>query len=116
MSGQVELQKLGLWAVPALLPYPLCKIINELQKNNISGARSVFINHCSYSFLEGLIVKWWNNEQFRERKGPIEEAILAHKNQQYYLSICGLLPQLEGIITDWISTKLPLTKFLGNKQ
>ncbi|MBE7552458.1 MAG: hypothetical protein HS126_15420 [Anaerolineales bacterium] len=30
-TTQAQLQKLGLWAIPALLPYPLAKIINHLK-------------------------------------------------------------------------------------
>ncbi|HEX8459715.1 MAG TPA: hypothetical protein VF656_20640 [Pyrinomonadaceae bacterium] len=104
---QQLLQKIGLWAAPALLPYPLNKIINRLEENDLSGARAVLVGYCTPSFLKILSSKWWDLEHFTSRKSLIEEALFAHEHGKYGLSIHTLLPQLEGIITDYITTKLP---------
>jgi hypothetical protein len=39
---------------------------------------------------------------FAERKSLLVEAIDAHKSGKYRLAIHTLLPQIEGIMTDWI--------------
>lgn len=41
------------------------------------------------------------------RRQLIEDALGAHREGKYRLSIPALLPHLEGIITDWIFTQLP---------
>ncbi len=101
------LQKIGLWAAPALLPYPLSKIVLQLKEGNLEGARETLVDYCTPEYVEGLSSKWWSVEQFEKRRKLIEEALRAHKEEQYHLSIHTLLPQVEGIITDWIYAKLP---------
>lgn len=104
---QQLLQKIGLWAAPALLPYPLAGIIKRLEDNDLPGARAVLLGYCTPAFLKTLSSKWWDSEHFVSRKSLIEEALFAHEHAKYTLSIHTLLPQLEGVITDYISTKLP---------
>lgn len=106
-SLQALLQKIGLWAAPALLPYPISRITKQLEEGDIKGARKTLIEYCTPDYIEGLSSKWWNFEMFDRRKELIQEALYAHKNGQFRLSIHALLPQIEGIITDWIYTRLP---------
>jgi len=104
---RTELQKIGLWAAPALLPYPMSKILRQLHEGDAGGARTTFVNYCSPDFIEKLSYKWWTIEQLRERRNLIQDAITAHKEGKYELSVHALLPHIEGIITDWVYTKLP---------
>jgi len=106
-SMQAQLQKIGLWAAPALLPYPISKILKRLAEGNRDGARAAFLAYCTPNFIEKVSYKWWTIEQFEERKRLIQGAIGAHKEEKYELSIHALLPHIEGIITDWVYTKLP---------
>jgi hypothetical protein len=106
--AQKKLQKIGLWACPALLPYPLSKILWQLGKNDVDGARATLLSYCSPEYIENLSSKWWNIEQFKIRKSLIQDAIAAHKEGKYGLSIHALLPQIEGIVTDYVSAKLPV--------
>ena len=106
-SSQEQLQKVGLWAAPALLPYPLSKIIKQLEENDIQGARSALVECCTPQYIEGFSSKWWALEQFNVRKRLLQDALDAHKMRKYGLSIHALLPQVEGIITDWVYEKLP---------
>jgi|WetSurMetagenome_2_1015567.scaffolds.fasta_scaffold02433_10 hypothetical protein len=106
-GSQMQLQKIGLWAAPALLPYPLSKIIKQIEENDISGASSSLVSYCTPQYIERLSSKWWNLEQFDMRKKLLQDALYAHKMGKYGLSIHALLPQVEGIITDWVYEKLP---------
>jgi len=107
---QMILQKIGLWVVPALLPYPMSKIMKQLAEDKIEEASTTLLEHCTSEYIETLSSKWWTIEQYEKRKKLILHALDAHKNKQYDLSIHALLPQIEGIITDWIYTKLPETE------
>lgn len=104
---QVQLQKIGLWAVPALLPYPISRIAKQLKKGDTEGARRTLLSYCTPKYIEELSSKWWTIEQIEIRKNLIQEAINAHRDGKYGLSIHALLPQIEGIVTDWVYTKLP---------
>lgn len=104
--AQALLQKIGLWAAPALLPYPLNRILYQLSEDDTRGARKTLVEHCTPEFIENLSPKWQAVKEFEERNGLIQEALDAYKKGQYRLSIYALLPQVEGIITDWIYTKL----------
>ena len=104
---QKLLEEIGLWAVPSLLPYPLSLILEYLQKNDKASATKLLIEYCNFDFLETLIKKWWDIKEFENRKSLIQDALFAHKEKKYRLSIPAVLPHLEGIITDWIHTQLP---------
>lgn len=96
------LRKIGLWPVPSLTPYPLNRIIAQINDNDYSGARSTLVSHCTDEFIEPLCSKWSNIEAFAKRSDLIRDAMDAHKAAKYRLSIHTLLPHIEGIITDWI--------------
>jgi hypothetical protein len=106
-KAQALLQKIGLWAAPALLPYPLNRILHQLSEDDTEGARKILVEHCTPEFIENLSPKWQAVKEFEKRNKLIQEALDAHKKGQFRLSIYALLPQIEGIITDWIYTKLP---------
>ena len=105
-GSQEQLQKIGLWGSPALLPYPLSKIIKQLGENNIQGARSTLVEYFTPDYIERCSSKWWTLVQFNERKKLLQDALDAHRNEKYGLSIHALLPQVEGIITDWVYEKI----------
>lgn len=104
---QKQLQKIGLWAAPALLPYPLSKIAKQLEEDDAKGACTTLLAHCTSDYIEKLSSKWWTIEQLKIRKNLIQDAMAAHKEGKYGLSIHALLPQIEGIVTDWVYAKLP---------
>lgn len=104
---QCQLQKIGLWAAPALLPYPISKIVKQLKDGDTEGAKATLVEHCSSALIEELSSKWWAVEQFELRKWLIQDALDGHKEGKYRVSIHLLLPHVEGVITDWICTKVP---------
>lgn len=101
------LRKIGLWPAPALILYPLNKIIKQLENNDEKGATETLVKFCTPKFLEKLQSEWCSFEQFTRRKKILDEALTAHKQHLYTLSIHSLLPQVEGIVTDWILNKIP---------
>lgn len=101
-----QLQTIGLWPAPALVPYPFQDIIRRLSEGDSSWARKVLVEHCKPSFLTQLSEAWWDAPEFTLRKPLLVEAITAHKEGRYVLSIPALLPQIEGIVTDWMHAAL----------
>jgi len=97
----------GLWAAPALLPYPLSKIVKQLTERDKDGASATLRNYCTPQWIKQLSSKWWTIEQFAMRKSLVDEALEAHSENKYGLSIHALLPQVEGIVSDYISTRVP---------
>ncbi|MBN1919589.1 MAG: hypothetical protein JW889_16965 [Verrucomicrobia bacterium] len=101
------LRRIGLWAAPALLPYPLSEICRRLRNGEKDGAVQLLADHCNPEFLTGLCDKWWGIDEFRTRQSLILDALDAHKRGKYTLSISALLPHVEGIITDWVARRVP---------
>ena len=79
----------------------------QLEKNNIDGAKSTLISYCNPDFFSKISVNWWTLKEFELRKPLIESAMSAHREGRYTLSIPALLPQIEGIVTDWVYTQMP---------
>jgi len=102
---QKELQNVGLWAAPSLLPYPISKILFLIKNGNNTRAIDLLIKTCNSSFIESLIEKWSDNEIFSKRKLCIDQAFQAHQAGHYCLSIHAIMPQIEGIITDWMHSR-----------
>jgi hypothetical protein len=113
---QALLRQIGLWAVPTLLPYPLSRIAKLLKEGNVETARATLLQHCTPAYMEALSSKWWSVEQFEQRKTLIQDALHAHKEGKYRLSIPALLPQVEGTVTDWTIARLPETVALPWRQ
>jgi hypothetical protein len=115
-SHQEQLREIGLWASPALLPYPLSKILKQLGENDLTNARNTLVAYCDSQFIDGLASKWWTLKQFNLRKKLLMNALDAHKIDKFDLSIYALSPQIEGIATDWLYEKLPNGKIPPNIQ
>jgi len=101
------LQQNGLWPAPALLPYPLSRIVNQLEKGDKEGAGVTLRTYCTPQWIKQLSSKWWTVVQFEMRRPLIEDALRANSEGRYALAIHALLPQVEGIVSDYISTRLP---------
>ena len=104
---QKEIQSIGLWPAPALLMYPLSKIAELCGQSKYDDARKVLVDHCTPDFLEARVNAWTDVPAFTDRKQKFQDALAAHGDGKYTLSIPALVPQIEGVITDWIITKLP---------
>jgi hypothetical protein len=100
------LRRIGLWSVPSLILYPMNKIIEQLATHDDEGARRTLISYCSHDFIRNLSNKWWDIEAFKKRSELIEDAVGSHESGKYRLSIHALLPHIEGIISDYVYSKL----------
>lgn len=101
-NSKEQLHELGLWAAPILLPYPLLKMLDSVSSGNVGAAREMLSKHCCPEFIQKMTDRWWVENTFSARKRLIEEALFAHREGYYHLSISTLVPQVEGIISDWI--------------
>jgi hypothetical protein len=99
---QNQLAALGLWPAPALVPYPFQEIVRRVAEGDVEAARRVLLRHCDSEFIRSLTDAWWDAPEFAMRRSLLSEAVLAHIEERYVLSIPALLPQLEGVISDWM--------------
>lgn len=106
-SSQSEFNKIGLWAVPALLPYPLSKICSLLKTDQVDKACTLLIDHCSVERLTKIMANWWDTPEFALRRPLLEQGFAAHAAGQYFLSVSTLIPHIEGVIVDWLFANTP---------
>lgn len=102
-----DVTAIGLWAAPSLLPYPLSAITEHISNGNPEVARQLLVKYCTVNFLRGLIQQWKSIPGFAIRQHLFDDAIAAHERRQFTLTIPSLVPHFEGIVTDWIISKLP---------
>jgi len=91
------------WPPPGNLPAILLdKISNGYEKGIISAqdVDKIFLNFYNKEKLEKLVGLWSEQDFIHHRIKIISEAVNAHIEGKYELSIPTLLPQLEGIIAD----------------
>jgi len=106
-AANALLREIGLWPAPALISYPLSKIIKQLAEDDKKGAIETLVKFCTPDFLDKLQSEWYGIEQLATRKAILADALAAHRQGRYTLTVPALLPQIEGIITDWIISKKP---------
>lgn len=107
-NNVADLKKIDLWAAPALMPYPLSKILDQLSKNDEKAAVQSLMSYCNKEFVKAVTSKWFDLEPFVRRKRALDEAIDSHLAGKFPSSIHVLIPQIEGITTDWLySTNEP---------
>jgi hypothetical protein len=102
-----NLAAVGLWPAPALVPYPFGEIARRVATGDHRGASAVLVEHCTPAFVSALVDAWWSEPEFEARKTLLSDAVWAHGAKRYALSIPALLPQLEGLITDWMARSFP---------
>jgi hypothetical protein len=102
-----NLAAVGLWPAPALVPFPFGEIARLVATGDHEGASSVLIKHCTSGFVTSLMDAWWSQPEFESRRTLLSDAVWAHGVGRYALSIPALLPQLEGLITDWMVRSFP---------
>ncbi len=96
------LNRIGLWCAPSLVLYPLNRMIERLSENDDDGAIKILLEHCNGKFLDTMTTHWFKNTFFAKRKNLIIDSVWAHGQKKYTLAIYTLIPQIEGIMTDWL--------------
>jgi hypothetical protein len=104
---KLDIKAIALWPAPSLLPYPLSAICELCRVGRPDDARALLVDHCTSEFLTAMVARWDKVAAFRDRSQLFHDALQAHIDQRYTLSISALMPHLEGVVTDWIFTKIP---------
>jgi hypothetical protein len=104
---QSMLYKNGLWLIPRLMPYPLSEVVRLIETSPKEAIATIQKYCYEKDLLEKMLEDWQSVDIFKSRQTILEDCCFAHKNGKHSLSIHTLMPQLEGIITDWIFTQLP---------
>jgi hypothetical protein len=99
---QPQLRQIGLWPATSLLPYPLSKIAERVENGANDDARKILVEHCTPTFIYRLVGTWRPINVFNSRKELFTQAVNAHERQWFQLSISALVPQIEGIVSDWL--------------
>jgi len=102
----------GFWYIPSL-PYPVFKNLLNLDdksKENVSSLIVELMNKDDCSHLTN-IVDGWDLDLFKEKRIIFQEALQAHKDGKYVLSIPALALQIEPIIKDFL--QVSHKKFIG---
>ncbi len=105
------------WAFPFDVPLDITnKIIKLYKSENYDEIDNIMVNLIEKEDLKEFINKWFKNKYFYERKGILNEAIEAHINGKYSLSIYTFIPQIEGIIWDFLLEQYPDFKKLIKEE
>lgn len=96
------LSKIGLWIATPLFPYPLSKIVEYIEKQNLEQAREVLVQYCNIEFISSKLVGTWHYIQaFNERHQLFNDALFLHKDRRFHGCITILVCQIEGVIVEW---------------
>lgn len=104
---QQALASIGLWAAPALIPYPLSLCVQHLENNIPEAARAAVVQFCTPQWLEERAGTWGVVPELAARSPLVQQAVQAHKRGEYILAIHTIVPQIEGIVSDWIIRSSP---------
>ena len=73
------------------------------ENDELEEARNILVAHCNPEFIEKKLVETWKPiKVFHERLDVFQEALFAHRNKKFRAAIYTLIPQIEGVITDWL--------------
>lgn len=105
--GKEIMLEAGWWITPSLMEVPLDLIMQALvdykknRKNAITNLFKKIYHHNNYHYLKETVKSWRKNPFFESRMQVIEDALDAHCQRKYTLSIPALLPVAEGIATEF---------------
>ena len=97
----------GWWLSPTIMELPARVMDGAIEKyvNGEKGAITDFFlslfDHTELHNLNWMVEQWSSNDFFCDWKRPIDEAVNAYKNKQYFLTIPALLLITEGIATEF---------------
>ena len=94
------LASLGWWVYPEWSFVDLKHIVELHRSGKKQEIESEIINYFSEKILDEILSQWKKNKKLQARYSILEDALWAHKQQKYTLSIPPLLSQIEGIINE----------------
>ncbi len=96
----------NLWLAPSMSEELVAKIVSLYESGANSGTVHSVVSRYyakdNWQRLEQVLERCRNNPLFKRRIKVIEEALRAHKEGLYNLSVPGLLIHLEGIAADYV--------------
>lgn len=91
------------WPPPLLLPAALVsEMARGFERSELSSAEidELFVEFYTADVLEGMITRWGEQGHIPHRLPILRDAVRAHCDGRYTLSIPAVLPQLEGTIAE----------------
>ncbi len=107
------------WINYSIIPEPLNRMIEAINKGkNRDEIDKIVIDYFTAEKLNEIRKRWFLNQYFKDRGRFLNDAIDAHIQKKYTLSIPVLSPHIEGILTDWIlgQKKISLDSFRDKKK
>lgn len=107
------LKEFGWWGISSLSFKTYIEIEKQddiVDVNEINKIICDFYSKDNFENLESLLLKWKENKYFNRVSEILEDAVEAHKNGKYTLSIPALMPNIEGIIRYFMSDKYGISK------
>lgn len=98
-AGKILLS-LGWWIHPDWTIPSLRDIINAHKKGKDKEIEKAIIDYFNEQKLNKIQKNWKSNAKIKSRIHILEDAIWAHKQSKYTLSVPALLPQVEGIVIE----------------
>lgn len=97
-----KLHAAGLWAAPALMPYPFSRMIELVNVGDVETAHQMLVEASPHASVASWTEQWWLIPEFERRRRVLERAIAAYTAGQFELVVHTLMPMTEGIVTDWM--------------
>lgn len=91
------------WPPPGHLPIRLLdEITRDYQTGKLSPeeVEELFVEFYDANQLQQIVATWRQNAHFPHRVKILEQAVAAHAEGRYELSIPAILPQIEGVIAE----------------
>lgn len=93
------------WNIAPSMPQALIEEVFDAKLGNkphhINEIIRSFYHDNDYTNLQKMVLKWYENPFFEKRRQILQDALEAHINQKYTLSIPALLPIIEGVLTEY---------------
>jgi hypothetical protein len=105
-EATVEAFKKAGWVIAPSMPIDLRKRIIKLHRtgNTITASQVIigYYHRDSYRNLIAVVDSWQSHKLFAPRMHIIRSALAAHCRKEYVLSVPTILPQIEGILIDFV--------------
>lgn len=95
------------WSVAPSMDYNLKNRVVELFQEDksryISNAILGYYHRKDFENMVVMVDSWRNHQLFKSRIHIIDDALAAHQNKQFTLSVPALLPLIEGILNEYVA-------------
>ena len=110
----VPFTECGLWLTPSMTPGLVLKVIErheQEKKRTIPAVIDGFYRQNNWGTLKHAVKRWESYEFFKPRMPIFYDALEAHINKKWTLSIPALIPHIEGIAGEiLLANRLSFTK------